>query len=430
MVGKQIEFDQRLWHEPDEKWYGWRWKYQGQLVMCQESSSYCKQLTNYSVGDEIQVGGVVEELKVGGEVVGKTIQVKSLEVKTNRGLWVSFLSNWLAALTGLRQKIVDLYQGYLPSPMAELMAGIVLGEKAELGDDFYESLITTGTVHVVAASGYNITVVAGAMMAGLVLFVSRKRAAVLAQAGIWSYVMLAGMSPPVIRAGIMGSLVFGAQALGREAEAKWGLVLSIFVMLLNSPWMIVDVSFQLSVAATAGILWGMKPITQVMEMIAHRLVQVIGNNKIQDPRNKQDTNHKLQRSSNKEEKNTNDQTIELVTASLRGNLSTTLAATLATLPIIMVVFERVSIISPLVNVMVLWTVPPIMVLGAGSGLLGLFWAPVGQLVAYLSYPLLWWFVAVVEGMAQLPFASVETEGNWMMAVGWWMILGVWWRSRR
>lgn len=412
-IGSEVGFDQRLWQRPEQKWYGWRWKYQGEWITCQATSTSCQKLTRFELGDSVKLMGVVKEWEVQGEVVGKMIEVQKLEVLPHNNIWVSFLSNWMTALIHLRQRIVNMYQSYLPSPMAELLSGIVVGEQGELTEGFYEDLVRTGTIHVVAASGYNISVMAGAMIAMLVWVMKRKRAAVLAQMGIWSYVMLAGMSPPVVRAGIMGSLVFGAMSLGKEAEARWGLGLSMILMILMWPWMIADVSFQLSVAATAGILWGMRPVSQGIEWLATRLEGVIGNNKIQITSNKQGTTN-------------NDQKTELVAGSLKGDLSTTLAATLATVPIIMVVFGRVSVVAPIVNVLVLWLVPPMMALGAMTAFVGLLWQPLGQLIAWMAYPLLWWFVMVVEWFSNLPFASVEFEGNWWVGVGLWVLLWVWW----
>jgi ComEC/Rec2-related protein len=447
-VGEDVEFSQRLWQEPEKKWYGYRWKYHGQWVMCEEKNKDCDLLRQFTLGDNLVVEGSIGELKVQGEVVGKKIQVEQLTMENSQQIWVSLLSKWMTALGQLRSKIVHLYQQYLDEPYAGLVAGVVVGEQGELSQEFEEDLINTGTLHVVAASGYNITVVAGVLMAGLVLILHRRRAVWWAMIGIWSYVMLAGMSPAVVRAGLMGSLVFGAQALGKEYIAKWGLFITAVLMLLISPHLAQDVSFQLSVMAAAGILWGYEPIKAGVMGVLDRVPIVLGMNNGKDTfdtKSDQAKNSKVHASGragksqnyNLKVKTSNTGADEVGLSmpqqlgALGADLSTTLAATLATLPITIVVFGRVSLVSPVVNMLVLWLVPPMMGLGALTALLGLLVEPLGQLAAYLVYPLAFVFVRVVEVFGSIPGASVEvSQANWWLGVGWWLICFGWWGGRK
>jgi competence protein ComEC len=229
---------------------------------------------------------------------------------------------------------------------------------------------------------------------------SRRTALAGTTLGVMGYVLMAGGNPAVVRAAVMGILAFGAQAFGKEYLSWWGLVAAASLMVLLDPEIVFSVSFQLSLAATAGIVWGVKPIERVLKWVIRNWGERWGN---------------MQAG---------------ILTLILTDLSTTLAATLSTLPITLIVFNRVSVISPLVNVMLLWIVPPIMALGGvmvGLGMLSL-WAT--GVVSWLVWPLLEVFIAVVEGFARLPWASIEIRGfSWWWGLGWWLVLASWWMTK-
>ncbi len=283
------------------------------------------------------------------EVIGspdpQTLGLKArflIEVDEMRGRWVSILARTL------------------PSPMAELAIGILLGIKGQMPTQFYQQLISTGTIHVVAASGFNVMVVAAVLMS-LAQRIWRRSVSIMAGvAGVFVYVMLAGASASVVRAGIMGSLTLMAYNFGRPAEAKRILWVTVYAMLLFNPLYIVDVGFQLSVFATAGLLY--------IGPWMRKLQSFVPCNDL----GKQGRELQAQ-----------------AYAFLVEYLYPTLAATVATMPIILWHFGRLSLISPLVNMLILPTVPLIMLLSALT-LLG------GQVVAWITYVPLWWVVGVIR----------------------------------
>jgi competence protein ComEC len=182
----------------------------------------------------------------------------------------------------------------------------------------------------------------------------------------------------------MGGLAFVAQALGREYVARWGLLVGSLGMLALWPWLIADASFQLSVTATAGILWGAPK------------VRIKANNAI--------------------------------LSSVAVDLSTTVAAILATLPVMLLRFGQVSIIAPIANMLVLWLIAPLMVLGAVIVGLGLISLPLAQVVAWIAWPCLDLFVTLVRFTGSWSHASMTVGGlNWWLAAGWWLLLWAWWR---
>jgi len=261
----------------------------------------------------------------------------------------------LASISAWRRRIEKVYRFSLPEPQASLMAGIVLGSKSGFPSDFYQALRQTGTLHVVVASGMNITLVAIFLINFFLLFLNRRLALFFAFLGIWFYVILSGGEAPVVRAGIMGSLAFIAQGLGKEKAAIRGLIFAGVLMLFINPYYLFDLGFQLSFAATAGIL-----------IVYPRLKDLKKTRRI---------------------------------FSLPGfgdNLAATLAAQVLTLPIMIFNFGGTNPISPLVNAFVLWTIQWIMAIGALAGLLGLFNQNLGQIICLPAYVLLTFFVKAVE----------------------------------
>lgn len=285
-----------------------------------------------SYGDKIVVEGVID---------GKNLKTPVLKN----------LTDGKSLLTDFRQKIISFYQKNLSEPHASLVAGITLGAKSSLPADFWQQLKKTGTAHVVVASGMNITFVAGFLMAFLTLILPRKRAIPSVLAGIFLYSALAGFEAPIVRAGIMGALAFLAQETGRVASSFRILTISALIMLVVRPDWLGDLGFILSFVATASLI-------VFQERIEKRLK---GFPKL-----------------------------------IRENFSTTLAAQIGVSPILFVTFGYFNILSPLINALVLWTIPPIMIIGALAGVIGLLVPSLGKLILYLVYPLTWWFIKVIQ----------------------------------
>ncbi|HLD92088.1 MAG TPA: ComEC/Rec2 family competence protein [Patescibacteria group bacterium] len=250
----------------------------------------------------------------------------------------------------LRQKLIGFYKSSLPEPFASLVAGITIGSK-NMPASFWEKLKTTGTAHVVVASGTNVTMVASFLISILTYFVSRKRAVFMAIAGIFMYVVLSGFDAPIIRAGIMGSVAFLAQFKGRLVDSYRLLIYSAGIMLLIKPLWILDLGFILSFVATLSLMLFQKKI---------------------------------------------DNELHFVPNILREGLSTSLAAQIGVAPIIYATFGAFNILSPLINALILWTVAYIMILGAVGGIVGLILPFLGKLILLIAYPMLLWFVEIIN----------------------------------
>lgn len=291
-------------------------------------------------GEVIEVEGVVDERgRVVAEASDSNIATSNIVISDRENIGV--IDRTLIAISYLRRWAVGRLQTVLPEPHASLVIGILLGVKRGMPRDFYDQLVNTGTLHVVAASGYNVSVVSGVILTTLGLILPRYMALGISLIGVGLYVLLAGSGPAIIRAGIMGSLSLIGIMLGRVREARWLLWVTAWVMLMVKPVLIADVGFQLSLSATLGLLY----LTPILERCGK---------------------HKY----------------------LSEYLYPTLAATIATSPVIWWHFGRVSLVGVLVNMLILPVVPIIMMLAA----LTVIFNP----VAYLLYVPLWWMVWVIR----------------------------------
>lgn len=319
----------------------------------------------------------------------------------------------------------------LPEPHAGLLAGILFGTKATMSRELTDSLIRTGTLHIVALSGTNITILTNLVNLSLLWLVGRRWASVLTIALITGFIWFVGPSPSVIRAGIMGGISLIAVIFGRQT---WGLLtwmLAVSTMLLLNPGWISDLSFQLSAMATLGIILFGKPqnnAEQYTEPRGRSAGETILRS-TEDPPQKalqelfpwfgggaslseeREDLGELRGVSRASPKNT------LLPRSLllgyvplwrliRDNLRLTLAAQVFTIPIIFWYFHRVSLISPVTNLLIGWIVPPLTVLGLGTAVAGLVFWPFGQLLAWFAWVPLQYLITVVEWTSRVPGASI------------------------
>lgn len=154
----------------------------------------------------------------------------------------------------VRERSSRLFYETLPPIPASLLLGILFGAKESFPQYFSDDLQRTGVLHVIAASGMNVTFFTGSVMFSLGAFLQRRVAILLSIFVVIFYAFLAGMDPPILRASAMGLIAFAASFLGRQAFAYYSLFMAGFLLLLWNPAYLLDVGFQLSFLATLGIL--------------------------------------------------------------------------------------------------------------------------------------------------------------------------------
>lgn len=163
---------------------------------------------------------------------------------------------------GVRQKlyaaklgVVGRIQRDLPEPQSSLLIGILLGDDRVFDDTFDDSLRVTGTTHIIAASGYNVTILVITVNWLLKGFVKPRYRILFSLGLVWSFAVMSGLSPSITRAAIMVSLALLASLSDRMKSVHLLLPLSAFVFALYDPRVVFSLSFQLSIISTAGLIY-------------------------------------------------------------------------------------------------------------------------------------------------------------------------------
>ena len=361
--GQEISFETTLFSEP--QFLANYQKFTASLPTGENVFVIAALYPQYKYADKIAISGPIRVLsrRGGGQSYDTSNQNNSL-LKNNGVIYalnfpkieaVKTNTNPILAVSSfVRQSVADLFNKTLPPDLSSLMLGIVFGIKGPMSKEFVDNLRLSGVMHVIAASGMNITMVAGFLSSIFMLFLKRQTALLASILGIVFYAFLAGMQPSIIRASVMGVLVFSSQILGRQSLGAYGLFLTGFMMLFISPLLLSDVGFQLSFTATAGLLY-IRPLF-----------------------------NRVERLSNLSKK-----------FPLTEDFLITFSAQIATLPILLAVFGTYSLWSILVNALVLWTIPTLMILGGVGAILGMVFQPLGSILVYLCLPFLLFFQKIV-----------------------------------
>lgn len=259
-------------------------------------------------------------------------------------------------------------------PHNSFMAGLILGSRSGIAAHLMEDFNTTGLTHIIAISGYNITLVI-VFVASLFGFLSRKKKVFVSIIFIFAFVVLVGGSAAVVRAGIMGSISLLALWFGREYQVEIALLLAAFLMAIWNPKIIVyDLGFQLSFLATMGLIFVAPKIERWFLFL---------------PKN----------------------------FGIRESVLMTMSAQILALPVIIYNFGRLSLISPLANLFVLPFIPLVMMFGFMAVLFSFLWHGFAMFLAFVGYLFLETIILFVDFFARVPFASIDIK--WF---SWWMML--------
>ena len=279
----------------------------------------------------------------------------------NEGNFASNLINQLVIsldekIKLVRETILTFFTNALPEPQSSLFLGIVWGIKAGFSSSFYEVLKKAGLIHLVVASGQNISLFSKVLLDWLSLLFKRKAALVITLWVILLYVMLIGAEPPLVRAALMAGFSFLGFYLGKEALGGVALFVSAFLMLLFEPGLLGSISFQLSFMATAGLVF-ISPRMKKIRLFGRKIFEL---------------------------------------PVLGQDLLESTSAQIATMPILFYHFGVFNPLSLVANLLVLWMIPLLMSLGVIAILVGLVFPFGGKFLVLLSWPLLTFFIKVAE----------------------------------
>lgn len=305
-------------------------------------------------GDSLTIDGVLRQRPFNGKNYWVMYFPKVQVVNSDQNIITSMANS-------IRNKAKTIYERTLPPVSASLALGMIFGGKQGMPGDFTEKLRNVSAIHVIAASGMNVSFVAGVLMYLFSTMMKRQAAILLSCFGIIFYMFIAGFEAPIVRAGIMAIIGFSAGILGRQYIGLLSVISTGYFMLLFNPLLLTDIGFQLSFLSTLGILL----IQPLMPIKRYKMIST--------------------------------------------DIWTTISAQIATIPIMFGVLGSYGLLSVLVNALILWTVPIIMTLGSLALIVGLFLEPLGRVILYITLPFLWYFEKVVSFFGTMGW-TLQTEG--------------------
>lgn len=253
--------------------------------------------------------------------------------------------------------------GYLPEPHATLLNGILFGIPIHSSKVLYAKLQVLGLLHLVVLSGINITLLAS--FVGIITASFSKRYSILITIlTVVLFVSFVRPQAPIIRAAIMSILTYVAIIYGKRNFALYSLLLSLVIIGIMWPRWLTTISLYLSYGATLGILLlgsSASPIENKTSKVSSLL------------------------------------------RFIRDDLRTSLSAQIFTVPIIFISFKQFSLISPLANLFVSFTIAPLMIFGFSAAILGKIHFVLGIVPAYICYGILSYILFVVNALSSLPF---------------------------
>ena len=277
-------------------------------------------------------------------------------------------------------QITDRIQTLLPEQEGALLAALLSGNQRGFSADFKHALTVSGTRHITAVSGLHVTILAGILMQ----FFGKRVGLLLSIPGAITYAALVGFTPSVVRAMVL--LVFWAAAfwLKQEKDSLTAMAAALLLLIAGNPFSAVSAGLLLSFSATLGLILLSTPLNEAW----NRLLKPVKNKRIQK-----------------------------ILRYITGTLTATMAATLFTMPLNLLFFDTVPLLSLLSNVLILWAISLVMVLGILILVLSLFWANMaGFLAQWVLYWPLAWVVKVIEIIGTLRFAATDSA-NLLLAGG-------------
>ena len=245
-------------------------------------------------------------------------------------------------LFSVKDKFLEKINAVINSPENLLMGGLILGEKSAFSEELRTNFVNTGTIHIIALSGYNITIVAEWFMS-LFVFLPQNLGIGMGILAVLFFILMTGGSSTAVRAGIMATLALVARATGRNYDVARALTLAGVFMVLFNPFVLVyDVSFQLSFIATVAVIFFTPRIEKYFMWV---------------PKN----------------------------FKLRDIISVTFAAYIFVLPFILYKMGNLSLVALPANILILPLIPLTMLLGFVTGFVGIFSDILSVPVGYISY---------------------------------------------
>ncbi len=327
----------------------------------------------YAYGDEVEVIGVLKRVENFITDTGKEFDYINYLRKDGILYTVSYGQVRILSaghgnkiksiLFTFKNKFLDSVAYAVPGKESILLGGLILGEKASFSDEDKEAFIRTGTIHIIALSGYNVSIVASWIMR-IFAFAGFNASFFFGVFGIFLFVLMTGAPATAVRAGIMAVLALIARQTGRTYVAGRGLwIAGIIMIVINPLTLLYDISFQLSFIATFAVIY----FTPLVQRYFYWVTPRFG---------------------------------------LREVCTVTTSAYIFVLPFILYKMGTLSLVALPANFIVLPLIPLTMFFGFATGFLGLIHGVLSLPLGFVSYWLLHFEFSLIHFMSDLPFASI------------------------
>jgi competence protein ComEC len=279
------------------------------------------------------------------------------------------VSGWnlfLNQVFNFKRKLLSQISFVFNEPDASLVSGILLGTRRGFSDEVNENFKNAGLMHIVAVSGYNISILI-VFVFSVFSFFGRSTRIFLSILTVFLFILISGFSASAIRAGIMGGLSLFAIYSGKTYQVKISLFLSAFLMIFFNPKIIFyDVGFQLSFLATLGLVYLSKSVGDFFSFLPDFF-------------------------------------------EIRTSISLTVSATLCVFPIMAISFGSMSLLSPLSNLLVLPFIPLFMLFSFVSIIFSFLFVDLSLIFGFFAYAISCFVFFVSEFFGSLSFGFLNLE---------------------
>ena len=320
-------------------------------------------------GDLIKVQGVI--LPPASE---KDIPVsffpKIEKLGEHHGFWLK------EKLLDFKNLLIGQFKRNLPYEEAELLSGITFGARGSFSEQLKNNMAASGTTHLVALSGYNITILVLGVSLLFGYFLSRRLTFYLTVAVICLFVIMTGAQASVIRAAVMGFLALLANQIGRLFTVRTVIAFTALVMTIFNPTVLIfDIGFLLSFMSLLGLIYLAPAISRFFKIENAGFL------------------------------------------SWRVNAATTLSAQLMVMPIIIINFNNFSAVAPLANILILEFIPLTMFFGFILSIAGLVYSQLAFIFAKIVHVFLAYELGVINFFARFSVPlPLKIFGSWAFLI--------------
>jgi competence protein ComEC len=266
----------------------------------------------------------------------------------------------------VKNSFIKSINNVIDLPESSLAGGLVLGLKGGFDEEMKNNLIETGTIHIVALSGYNVSIVAESVMKAFKQIFSQNISVILGIVTILFFVIMTGAEATAVRAGVMATIMLIGRITGRKYLAGRTLVVAALLMITYDPRIVTDMSFQLSFIATAGVLFLPPKILKYFSFLPVRF-------------------------------------------GIREMIVSTVSATISVLPLVLYSTGVLSVVSLLVNSLILLFIPYAMFFVFIAGGLGLIHKTIALPFGFIAYLILHYILSAINIFGSFRFSSFTIQ---------------------